>query len=189
MTAGREALEGWLRNHSPEDEAERDSLRQMAGWLGRLTSPFDRASREAHFTGSALVVSRTGDRVCLLHHRALDRWLQPGGHGEPADGGDLLVTALREAREETGLDVRPHPRAAVPFDVDVHAIPAKAATPAHLHLDVRFLLEATTDAAPQRDARESLEVAFFDWKQAEALASDASLRRLLRKARQLLSAP
>jgi 8-oxo-dGTP pyrophosphatase MutT (NUDIX family) len=36
-----------------------------------------------------------------MHHRKLDRWLQPGGH---ADGDtDLLYVASREAREESGI--------------------------------------------------------------------------------------
>ncbi len=32
----------------------------------------------------------------------------PGGRAEPADGGDLLTTAVRETREEIGLDLGAH---------------------------------------------------------------------------------
>ena len=32
-----------------------------------------------------------------------DFWVFPGGMVEPADGGDLRITAIRETREETGI--------------------------------------------------------------------------------------
>ena len=54
-----------------------------------------------------------------------------------------LAVALREAREESGLDVRALDDAI--FDVDVHGIPAGGREPAHLHFDVRFLVQAKHD--------------------------------------------
>ena len=65
---------------------------------------FHRSCRVGHITGSAWVVDTTGERVVLTHHAKLGRWLQPGGHsdGDP----DTRAVALREAREESGLDVR-----------------------------------------------------------------------------------
>ena len=184
--AAADALSGWLSHHQPTDAAEQSSLQQMGEWLSRLERPFARESEAAHFTGSALVVSASGNRVCLLHHRSLDRWLQPGGHCETEDQGNLLTTALREAYEETGLTVRAHPDAPLPLDVDVHRIPEKRGTPAHWHLDVRFLLQATTDAAPRIDPLESVAVKYCGWEEAEQLAADPSLHRLLQKARRIV---
>lgn len=49
------------------------------------------------------VVRRGGSgEVLLLHHAAEDRWCLPKGHVEP--GESLRAAALREVREETGLD-------------------------------------------------------------------------------------
>ena len=42
-------------------------------------------------------------RVLLIHHRKLDKWLPLGGHIELDE--DPEQAALREAREESGLDV------------------------------------------------------------------------------------
>ena len=53
------------------------------------------------FTVAIFVVSR--QRILLIHHRKLDRWLPLGGHVELDE--DPEQAALREAREESGLDV------------------------------------------------------------------------------------
>ena len=42
-------------------------------------------------------------KVLLIHHRNLDKWLPLGGHVELHE--DPEQAALREAREESGLDV------------------------------------------------------------------------------------
>ena len=88
--------------------------------------------------------------MLLHHHRRLDRWLQLGGHDEGEH--DPLQTALREAREESGLlDLTP--LSAAILDIDVHEIPAGRSEPAHLHHDVRYALQTSTpDAIAQVDA-------------------------------------
>jgi 8-oxo-dGTP pyrophosphatase MutT (NUDIX family) len=50
----------------------------------------------------AIFVVRDG-KVLLIHHRQLDRWLPLGGHIELDE--DPEQAALREAKEESGLDV------------------------------------------------------------------------------------
>jgi 8-oxo-dGTP pyrophosphatase MutT (NUDIX family) len=76
--------------------------------------------------------------------------LQPGGHVESVDSC-LEDAALREAVEETGLELELHPSAPRPFDLDIHAIPATADEPAHFHLDVRYLLVGRGEPAPGAD--------------------------------------
>jgi len=50
----------------------------------------------------AIFVVRDG-RILLIHHRKLDKWLPLGGHIELDE--DPEQAALREAKEESGLDV------------------------------------------------------------------------------------
>ena len=54
-----------------------------------------------------------------------------------------LEVALREGREESGLDGRGLEEDI--FDFDVHLIPARGDEPAHYHYDVRFLVQAMED--------------------------------------------
>jgi 8-oxo-dGTP pyrophosphatase MutT (NUDIX family) len=90
------------------------------------------------------VIDEAGLRTCLVEHVKLERSLQPGGHVEPTDLS-LEAAALREAQEETALELEPHPTALRPFDLDIHRIPEHAGEPEHFHLDVRYLLVGRGD--------------------------------------------
>jgi 8-oxo-dGTP pyrophosphatase MutT (NUDIX family) len=185
----RRALVALLDAHRPEDEQERADLEAMREAARALEQPFSRAQPGAHFTGSAVVVDPEAGRVCLVHHGKLDRWLQPGGHAEEGDGGSLEATALREAREETGLQVRLHPAAPRPLDVDAHRIPARRDEPEHRHLDVRFLLVADEPERLAHDPGESHGARWLPWDEALALADEPALKRLLLKARRFRPPP
>jgi 8-oxo-dGTP pyrophosphatase MutT (NUDIX family) len=150
---------------------------RMIRFASELAEPFSRSQPTAHFTASAAVVDAAGRRTCLIEHPKLGRRLQPGGHHEPDDPSPPQA-ALREAREETGLEVRLHPWAPRPFDVDIHEIPAFGDEPAHLHLDLRYLVVG--EGEPGEDA------AWYGWDEALAGADEDALRRLLGKARRLV---
>lgn len=53
------------------------------------------------FTVAIFVVA--AEKILLVHHRRLDKWLPLGGHIELEE--DPEAAALREAREESGLEV------------------------------------------------------------------------------------
>jgi 8-oxo-dGTP pyrophosphatase MutT (NUDIX family) len=179
MTTLRELLSA----HQPFDEKERADLESMRAFATTLPSPLARDQWPAHFTGSAVVVTPDGARVLLVLHAKLNRWLQPGGHADPADRGELEATALREAREESGLEVALHERAPRPLDVDAHVIPARKQEPEHRHLDVRYLVVAANPEALAHDPLESHGAQWLSWDDALARADEAPLRRLLEKAR------
>ena len=149
---------------------------------------FQRNCLPGHITGAAWIASADGQRHLLVHHRKLDRWLQPGGH---ADGQtDVAAVAMREAMEETGLEslrfADGSPAGPLPLDVDVHLIPDRRDAsgtlidPAHEHHDIRFLLMAAPGEAI-RVSYESHDVRWFTAEEIERLDTDESVLRMLRK--------
>ncbi|WP_342379047.1 NUDIX hydrolase [Myxococcus stipitatus] len=179
-------LSALLARHTPEDAKERQDLELMRHHARTLPAPFSRAQLGAHFTGSAVVVDPDGSRVLMVLHGKLHRWLQPGGHSDAVDAGDMEATALREAREETGCRIRLHPTAPRPLDVDVHTIPARRDEPEHLHLDVRYLVYAEDPESLAHDPSESSGAQWLTWEEALSRADEAPLRRMLDKARRLV---
>ena len=183
----RTALAEALRRHAPADEEEAQDRDLILDFVLRHDRPFDRAIAEGHLTGSAITVSFDGTRVLLLHHRKLDRWLQPGGHGDPGETTGEEV-ALREALEESGIrGLTLHPMAEHPLDVDVHDIPARANEAAHEHLDLRYLVVAPEGAVVSPDLAELHEIRWVSWDEVEALSPDHGLRRALAKARAIVA--
>jgi 8-oxo-dGTP pyrophosphatase MutT (NUDIX family) len=150
---------------------------RFVDWLSAQPLPFHRETQAGHFTGSAWLVSADGQRVLLMHHRKLQRWLQLGGH---ADGDpDLAAVALREAGEESGLiDLVVLPEI---FDMDLHVIPARRDEPEHWHYDVRYVVVARGSEQFTVN-EESLDLA---WRPIADIATDdaadISLRRMARK--------
>lgn len=137
---------------------------------------FERDLWAGHVTGSGWLVDRTGEQVLLTHHRKLGRWLQLGGHsdGDP----DPLRVAAQEAREESGLQVRP--LSGEVFDLDIHEIPARRQDPAHLHFDVRFTLQVEgSEAFSVSD--ESLDLAWVPIARLEEYTGEESVLRMARK--------
>lgn len=158
------------------DESETVDL--FEAFLNSAATVFDRSHVAGHFTGSGWVVSADGARVLLTHHRKLDRWLQPGGH---ADGDvDLARVALREAKEETGVQGLRLEDGDI-FDLDRHRIPARKHDPEHWHYDVRYVVRAGADEHFVV-SEESHDLAWRDILELSRDANaDASVRRMARK--------
>ncbi|OIN57441.1 NUDIX hydrolase [Arsenicibacter rosenii] len=173
----REPLLTLLRHYEPFDENERAMWQETLSFVEQHPDCFERSLLTGHVTGSAWIVSPDRSQAVLIHHRKLDRWFQPGGHcdGDP----DVAAVAMKEAGEETGLRSIRLVSPAI-FDIDVHPIPAKGAVPAHLHYDIRFLLEADPDEAFQ-DSDETNDVKWVKFGEMADFTDSESILRMIRK--------
>ena len=136
----REAVEQYV----PRDDQERSDRSVMLEYIARFPENIlTRENRFAHFTASALVVNGAGDKVLMAHHNIYQTWAWPGGH---ADGeSDLLPVALREAREETGIQTL-RPLSEAPASLEILPVwghvKRGAYVSAHQHLNLSYLFAA-----------------------------------------------
>jgi len=190
----RQPLLKILESYAAKYPSELGAVIQVTNLVNSAPNCFQRTCRPGHITGSAWVLSHDRTQCLLVHHRKLNRWLQPGGH---ADGqNDIAAVALREAQEESGLqhleiqhgdEIPYNDGALVPLDIDVHQIPARldaeknVLEDAHEHHDIRFLVLA---AAGQQLvlSEESHDLRWFSRQELLNITGEESVLRMMRKA-------
>jgi 8-oxo-dGTP pyrophosphatase MutT (NUDIX family) len=106
------------------------------------------------YTTSAFILHPTEKKILLLHHKKLNKWLQPGGHVELHE--NPLQALQHELEEEAGLTpndytiIEPadHPRPSgnnvvlpLPFYFNEHLFTSESN---HRHIDICYLARAHT---------------------------------------------
>lgn len=173
----RKPLLNLLEGYNPENPAEKLYRAQIIEFIQAHPNCFLRSLSVGHITASAWLVDRHNAHALLMHHKKLDDWFQLGGHcdGHP----DVLHVAIKEAQEESGIHkiVPVHEEI---FDIDVHTIPANPKEGAHIHYDVRFLLQVVSDEVVHKNA-ESKELRWVGRDKAKLPTTHQSVIRMFNK--------
>ncbi|TAG82536.1 MAG: NUDIX domain-containing protein [Burkholderiales bacterium] len=170
------ALRTYARHATPQQITQ---AQRIIEFVQTHVAPWRRSTIEGHLTASAWIVDEAQTHALLVHHKKLDQWLQPGGHIDEEDLG-VFDAALREAREETGIEDFAIESVSAPpiFDVDVHEIPARGEEPAHFHYDIRYRFTAL-NRATTLNATEANALRWFPITQIAADETiDESVRRM-----------
>ena len=94
----REKIEKYVPYNEQEEKDKNTILKYMDAFEDTLT----RNNEFGHFTASAWVVNKERTKVLMIYHNIYKSWAWTGGH---ADGeSDLLSVAVREVKEETGVE-------------------------------------------------------------------------------------
>ncbi len=147
MTVTSREISDTLSRYLAIHPGEHANAAPLLSSLAEGANVTSRSAVPRHVTCGAAVIDETG-KLLVIHHKALGRWLLPGGHLDPGDPG-LPAAALRELTEETGIPcqqtVSPAGLGHIPLDIDAHHIPANPAKgePAHWHADFRFAFSVT----------------------------------------------
>ena len=125
---------------------EKDPYVSLCKEILSSKNPSSRSNTLGHITASGLVINN--DKVLLVFHPYVRRWLQLGGH---IDAGETPIdAAIREVYEETGLVCELAAGSCDPLDIDVHIIPSNPSKgeEEHLHIDLLFLLKVIKEDIP-----------------------------------------
>lgn len=159
-------LKEQIREYIPWNAQEKMDQKILLGAL-EWEDVFSRENRMAHMTASAWVVNPARDKRLMVYHNIYHSWSWLGGH---ADGErDLLAVALREVKEESGIQkVRALSENIFSLEVltvDGHEKKGSYVS-SHLHLNVTYLLEVAEDEMLQVKPDENSGVAWFPAEEA-----------------------
>lgn len=172
-----------IDNYRPCCEQEQRDKAVILDFIANNADAFLRTNLVAHMTASAWVVDSSRERVLMVYHNIYDSWSWTGGH---ADGDeDLLAVALRECREETGVEtVRPVSRDIFSLEVltvDGHEKRGEYVS-SHLHMNVTYLLEADVHETLRVREGENSGVRWFGLSEAlEACSEPWFVERVYKK--------
>ena len=142
------------------------------------------------FTVSGYVLDETRERLLLVSHKKLGKWLPPGGHVDQNETPQAAV--VREVFEETGIVARLVPHLGMHLDLDgigadqldtpvsmsYQLIPERPDEPAHIHMDMAFILieEASTRRSIDAELQEVNAAGWFSLLEIERLDAFASVK-------------
>lgn len=159
--------------YQPRNEQETQDKDLILSFLDRNNDAFLRSNRVAHMTASAWVTNKDRTKVLMVYHKLYDSWAWCGGHADGEE--DLLKVALKECREETGLQtVRPINGKIASLEcltVDGHEKRGEY-VPSHLHLNVTYLLEADEEEPLRVCEEENTGVRWFTPEKALAASTE-----------------
>ncbi|SHI69593.1 ADP-ribose pyrophosphatase YjhB, NUDIX family [Clostridium cavendishii DSM 21758] len=132
-----------IESYKPYNKEEEKEKALSIKYIKNFNDIFERKNELIHITSSAWIINKSKDKVLMVHHNIYNSWSWVGGH---ADGdNDLLKVALKETREETGIEnIRILSNDIFSIDilnVKAHYRRGEYVAP-HLHLSIAYLFEA-----------------------------------------------
>ena len=173
----RDILLSNLSAYQPWNEQEAFDRDEIIRKIESCPDIFTRENRSAHMSASSWIVNRERTKVLMVYHNIYQSWSWTGGH---ADGEtDLLAVALREAREETGIQ---HVHALSPdiFSLEILTVNGHEKrgqyVSSHLHLNLTYLLEADESDPLIKNEAENSAVAWFPLEDALTASRESWMR-------------
>ena len=165
-----------IKKYSSEFEEEIAFKERFIELITHNSNCYSRESLTGHITASAFIFDKNRRKVLLIHHKKLDKWLQPGGH---CDGDkDVFSVAKKEVWEETGL--KDCISDGEIFDLDIHIIPERKGIPEHEHFDIRYLFFADSNI-PLIKNHETIDLKWIDILNIRDYSAEKSILRMVEK--------
>ena len=162
-----------IRRYEPFNEQEREDKKEILRQMEQADHILTRDNRNAHITVSAWIMDRDRKKVLMAYHNLYQSWAWLGGH---ADGdADLKAVALKEIREESGLESVRFVTEDI-FSLEILTVDGHekrgSYVPSHLHLNVTYLLEADEGEALTIKPDENSGVRWFTLEESETAPTE-----------------
>ena len=131
-----------IKNYVPFNEQEVKD-KQFFIDCENIEQILTRENERCHLTSTGFVVNKDKTKILCSYHNIYKSWTWVGGHADGDD--DMLYVAMKEAKEETSIkSVKP----LLNIPISLESVPVLGHikrgkyVPAHIHLNVTYLLEA-----------------------------------------------
>lgn len=170
-----------IENFVPFNMQEEKEKEIMLKYMDTFDNLLSRENEFAHFTASCWLVNKERTKVLMVYHNIYQSWSWVGGHADGEE--DLLKVAMKEAKEETGLDTTPVSKEI--YSIEILGVPAhvkrneQIAT--HLHLNVTYLLEANEKDTTKVKPDENSDIGWFSLENAIEASNEADMKIVYKK--------
>ena len=162
-----------IEKYIPVNEQEENDKEVMLAYIQKNSDYLTRENKVAHFTTSIWTVNKEKTKTLMVYHNIYDSWSWIGGHADGEE--DLAMVALRELKEETGVEsaalVNTDIFSLEILTVDGHMKKGKY-VPGHLHFNVTFLAEADEEQELVVNEDENKGVKWFTFEDALKASSE-----------------
>lgn len=176
-----------IKAFHPYNAQEKQDQIVMLEYIKQFDDILTRENLFGHISSSPWIVNEDFTKVLMIYHNIYDSWGWCGGH---ADGDkDLLSVAIREGKEETGVDILPLTRDILAIDilpVPPH-VKRGSFVSSHVHLNVTYLCMAKEDAPLRIKPDENSGVRWVPIEDINTLVSEEEMKivyaKLIEKAK------
>ena len=181
----KEAIEAYEPINEQEEAEKRVILQYINEYPENILL---RENEFGHLTSSGFIMNKDLTKVLMIHHNIYNTWAWTGGH---ADGDeDLLYVAMKEAKEETGVEkIEPLMEEIASIDILPvwgHVKKGKYVA-THMHLSVAYILIADEDQALYINEDENSGVKWIAIEDIEKYSNETEIisiyHKLIRKAK------
>lgn len=162
-----------IERYQPYNEQEEKDKQTILKYINTFDDVLTRKNEFGHFTASSWVLNKERTKVLMIYHNIYKSWAWTGGH---ADGDtDLLHTAIRELKEETGV------KNVKVLDDDIFSLEIVCVNghmkrgeyvSSHVHLNLTFLLEVDENETLKMKEDENSGVKWINIEDVEKVSNE-----------------
>ena len=162
-----------IERYQPYNEQEEKDKQTILKYINTFDDVLTRKNEFGHFTASSWVLNKEKTKVLMIYHNIYKSWAWTGGH---VDGDtDLLYTAIRELKEETGV------KNVKVLDDEIFSLEIVCVNghmkrgeyvSSHVHLNLTFLLEVDENETLKMKEDENSGVKWINIEDVEKVSNE-----------------